>query len=400
MGIDGLNPFIKKYSPDALFTMALTKLSGKKIAIDANYWMYANLLIARQTIIGKTDVTVEEPDHHDITKEFLLKLISFILKWVNNNITPIFVFDGKNKPNEKSEVRQERNQEAKEKKDKIDLLYEQINSDILANSSELINSLRKELSSYNPFDKDMMDSFKSLLQSIGIPWLQADGDGEKLCASLCIEGKVAAAYSKDTDLLAYGCPLVIYGFTKGYHKDEFGQSITMLDCVRLDKVLEGLDISYQSFIDLCIMCGCDYNNHTHMPKYAAISSYKLLKPYKLINKIPKSNKYDVNCLNYKSCREIFKFSPSEFLIVEKYNIINNDDNNTNELEINLLAFKYSRDYLDIVGISDQLDKIYGTFQKFSGSSPGLIDELQLKPINLNFTYNRPLRLVIVDDDKL
>ena len=408
MGIKGLNNLIKKYSNDAFFTIPISKLKGKKIAIDAYGWMFANIIICRQKVINRTDVTLNELDENEIIKEFLLMLTTFILKWVNNSITPRFIFDGKNKPIEKDDVRKERSQTQKEKKDEIDSLYEKISSDILANQADLVSDLRKKLSSYNPVNKKIIEAFKSFLDCLGIPWSVAEGDAEQLCASLCIEGKVAAVFSNDTDSLAYGAPLVITGFTKGYHKDEVGRSITMLDCVRLDKCLDSLNVNYQTFLDLCIMCGCDFNNHTNMPRYAAINSYKLLLPYGSIDKIPLSPKYDITCLNHKRCREIFSYKSSDKLITidiindnnNNNNNINNNINNNNNInylssEINIKSYMNSRDHLIKVGIIDQLDKIYGTFQNFKGSCDGLIEELNFKQINMTCNYKKPLRLIIV-----
>lgn len=389
MGIKDLNNLLKRYSPDALFMMSISKLSGKKIAIDAFAWMFANLIICRKNVVNRTDVTVNEPDKKEIIKEFLSVLINFILKWINYDITPIFVFDGKNKPTEKDEVKEERYQIQKEKREKIDSLYEQISSDILVNNANLTVELRKALCNYNPIDKNVINAFQSLLDCIGIPWLQAEGDAEQLCASLCIEEKVAAVFSKDTDVLAFGCPLVIYGFSKGYHKDEFGRKTTMMDCARLDKCLEGLDITYQTFIDLCIMCGCDFNNHNNMVGHAALKSYKLLLPYKLIDKLPKSDKYNTDCLKYKRCREIFTFVSSEKLT------INNDINDNNILDIKSKAYLNSNDILNKFNLNDELDKIFGTFQKFKGSTSGLLEDLSLKQADFNFTYIYPLRLNII-----
>ena len=413
MGIKGLNDLIKKHSNDAFFIMELSKLKGKRVAIDAYGWMFANMIFCRKKVINRTDVTLHEIDKYELTKEFLLTITTFVLKWVNNGITPIFVFDGKNKPVEKNEVKEERYQKQREKKDKIDSLYESIQSDILANPASLVSDLREALSNYNPIDREIIESFKVLLDHLGVPWLQADGDAEQLCASLCIEGKVAAVFSNDTDTLAHGAPLVITGFSKGYHKNEFGRPTIMLDCVRLDKSLEALNMNYQTFLDLCIMCGCDYNNHTNMPGHGAIKSYKLLLPYGNIDKLPKSDKYNISCLNHKRCREIFGFKSSEQLTIDNTNNTNNTNDNTNNtnninnntdntndvtvinLDINKKCFITCQDYLNKVGIADQLEKIYGTFQNFTGSSPGLLEELQLKPINVICNYRKPLRLIMV-----
>ena len=407
MGIEKLNPLIKRHTDEAFFTLPITKLSGKRVAIDAFAWMYANMAIARKKIIDKMDVTLKEPDSFEIRKEWLVAGINFTLTWVNNNITPVFVFDGKNTPPEKLETKLIRRSDANAKKEKIQSLYSQINSDILSNSPSLITELRKALCNYVTLSPDDVDTFKTVLQHIGVPCIQADGDGEKLCSSLCVEGKVAAVFSTDTDNLAYGCPLVINCISKTYTYED-GKKIINLDCVRVDKALQGLNLSYSSFIDLCIMCGCDFN--THMPGIAAIKAHNLIKEYEFIHNLP--DKFDTTCLKYKRCREIFTYVKSEDLII-KYNHVSNEltsqlnelkitdfgiertENITNKcnelngknlsdlnsLDLNRNISILTRDYFENIGISDQLHKIVPTYQNFKSSTSGLVDELNLIPIN-------------------
>lgn len=382
MGIEGLNPFIKKKAPDAFFTLPISRLVGKKVAIDAYDWMYANMAISRKKVIAKTDVTTNEPDINEIRQDFLKAVLNFALKWINNNITPIFVFDGKKKPVEKDQIKAGRYEKQKEKRKKIDDIYLEMKGDVLENSNHLVDELRRALSNYLPVNSEDIDSFKSLLTNLGIPWLQAEGDAEPLCSSLCIEGKVAAVFSSDTDNLAYGCPLVIYNFSKGYHVDELGRKTLVMECMRIDKVLEGLNITYRTFVDLCIMCGCDFNGNTHMPGYAAIKSFNLLYQHKSIDKIPPSEKYDTSILNHKRCREIFTYISSDKIIVG--DIL---------LDLDKSKILSSNKYLEKIGLIDELEKIYGTFTKFSGSKDGLIEDLNLKPID----FSKPkLRIRIIN----
>lgn len=51
------------------------------------------------------------------------------------------------------------------------------------------------------------------------------------------------------DCLTFGCPILLRGFT---NKDE---PVTE---IKLDVALKELEMSMEEFIDLCILCGCDY----------------------------------------------------------------------------------------------------------------------------------------------
>jgi len=62
-------------------------------------------------------------------------------------------------------------------------------------------------------------------------------------------GKVYATATEDMDCLTFGCPILLRGFT---NKDE---PVTE---IKLDVALKELEMTIEEFIDLCILCGCDY----------------------------------------------------------------------------------------------------------------------------------------------
>lgn len=370
MGIKNLNKLIKRYAPDAMFVMSIDQLAGKRIAIDGNGWLYANLATVRKKVINKTDVTVQEPDPLEIRKELFNALINFIIGWLAYGITPIFVFDGKDTPVEKKEVREERQEKRANTRSKIDDLYEKIHQDPLLNNGKIIEDLRKELRNYLHITNEDFESMKTLIKSIGIPCFQAKGEGEKLCSAFCVEEQIAAVFSVDTDNLVYGCPLLITGYNSSYTYDEYNNRTPNLDCVRMDKVIEGLKMDYVTFVDLCIMCGCDFN--TNIPNYAAFKSYDLLIQYGSIEKLPQN--LDITCLRHQRCRDIFSFTTSKDLI-ENY-----EDNVT--LEINKDAMKTCRDYMFMIGMSSHINKFVNYYQTMVVCTSGLVDTLQLKKIDV------------------
>jgi flap endonuclease-1 len=117
---------------------------------------------------------------------------------------------------------------------------------------------------------------------------------------LAIEGKVEAVYSTDTDCLVYGCPYLITEFDKENRENLF------LCVISLQKTLENLDISFRTFVDLCIMCGCDFNQN--IPKIGPKRSYDLMKEYESIDSLPEQ--YDIEILEHVKCREIFQYEKS------------------------------------------------------------------------------------------
>lgn len=93
---------------------------------------------------------------------------------------------------------------------------------------------------------------KKLLTLMGIPYVDAPCEAEAQCASLVASGFCYGAGSEDMDSLTLGVPLLLrhlnYSESRG---------LPILE-IRLEKVLEGLKMTMDQFIDLCILLGCDY----------------------------------------------------------------------------------------------------------------------------------------------
>ena len=383
MGIKGVNKKAEECAPDAFFTMMITLLSGLRIAIDGNNWMYTNRATARKRVINKTDIALGQPDEHEIRREWFLMAINFVIGWLSHDITPVFCFDGK-APVEKDGTKAERQASRTAAKEKIDSFYEQLKGDVLAQPVDIMKQLRTSLLNYNFIPYEDFELFKMIIKGIGVPTLQARGDGEHLCSALCVDGKVAAVFSTDTDNLVYGCPLLITGFSTQSSYDENGFKVQHLDCVRLDRMLTGLKLKHEQFVDFCIMCGCDFN--TNMPQCAVGRSYPLIQQYGSIDNLPP--KYDTKCLNHHRCREIFKYVPNEELIVhapvipdepteEIYDFPVLPEEAVNPLNINKRAIATARDYLEMVGVSGQIERIILAYNNAVVGKDGHVQSLNL-----------------------
>lgn len=96
------------------------------------------------------------------------------------------------------------------------------------------------------------DDCKRLLSLMGVPWIQAPGEAEAECAALVRQGVVYAAGSEDMDTLTFGAGVLLRHLT-------FSEAKKMpITEIHLEKVLEGLGMTMDQFIDLCILLGCDY----------------------------------------------------------------------------------------------------------------------------------------------
>ncbi len=325
MGIKNFNPFLEKHCPQAFINLSYNSFKGKKIAVDSDNVFFKIKCRAYSAIVNSTDVCIHDPDSTEIFRLFLQYLHEEIEKYCKYGITLVFVFDGKY-IDEKSETQNKRKIAKEKTVNTANKCKEEIrNADLLERTSDMLKDLRKKMQNLGSgLSKSEKHFVISLLKSLGFPVLQATEEGEKLCAMLCIEGYVDAVYTRDTDVVAMGCPLTITEEAGWIYNKTTKNSEISLKCTIFKPILSSLNMEYNSFLDLCIMSGCDFNSN--IPKLAIGKSYKLLEVYKTIDKLPE--KYDTDILNYKKCREIFAYQKSEDICTHdiSVNICQNTEN--------------------------------------------------------------------------
>lgn len=109
---------------------------------------------------------------------------------------------------------------------------------------------------------DIVSDAKELLTLMGLPWVQAPGEGEAQTAYMASKGDVWGAASQDFDSLLYGAPrhirnLSITGRRKLPRKNVYIKIEPEL--LELAKVKRELGLNQSQLIDLGILVGTDYN---------------------------------------------------------------------------------------------------------------------------------------------
>lgn len=315
MGIKGLMAFLKKKCPEAHGTVSLSHFRGEKIAVDAMWWVFANLTTARNGVIAKTNVLYDEPDEGEIMSEWGKLMCYFLKPLIQNNITPVFVFDGKS-PVEKFETQEDRKKGANKYKDQLKAINDEIaNTDPLEISPALITKKKTIMKRIVPRVSSSRKAYiRGVLEDLGIPILDAVGEGERLCSALCAEGKVAAVISTDSDTLALGCTLLLNKKNGTILEEVDGcdekVSVTCYDYWSYPVILRDLGLSPKQFLDLCIMSGCDFNKNIY--RVGIAKSYKLLQKHGSFNSIGYGE--EAECINYERCVELMGHSDSKSLI--------------------------------------------------------------------------------------
>lgn len=381
MGISDFNKFISKFCNNANIYYPLSYFKGKKIAIDANNYLYSEWVSAYSKIVYITDVSMNEPDKNEVIKLWLNKSKIFIKRFLENGITPIFIFDGKYHI-KKKETQNKRNEDKIKVREKIKEIRKNINDiDILERTTLMLDNLRKYMCRDTYPSNEEYEIMKTVLNSIGIPVIQALWESEQLCSILCRENKVDAVYSTDTDNMLYGCPILLTGFTKGMKNEKTNEIEIHFSSVILNKILESCKLSFESFVDLCIMFGCDYNKN--IPKIGFNKAYTLIMEYKNIDKLPENYgkiKLDKTYLDHEWCRQWFSYKSSSTLYEDNINL----DIDKNKL------IECARDILEIYNIQDWLIDFSNLYSKFNQTNDRI---LMYKPPISN------VKLIIKTDNK-
>lgn len=268
MGIRGLTSLIKKYVPNAIKVRPFNYFNGSVIAIDTSILLY------------KFSYSNSNPNSH--INGFLHKCLSYI----KHGIIPVFILDGKPPP-EKNCVILKRSKQKK----KIEMRIKEMSSSSLENLMN-IQKLNKQIINVTT---EHRKEAKELLSILGFCVINSPGEAESICASLQKNGIVDFTYSDDTDALVLGCKKVLRSNTN-----------TSFDEIDLDTILCGLDLNVNEFIDLCILCGCDYCST--IPKLNYTTAYELILKHKNIETILDNIKDTYNIpvnFDYNKARCIF-----------------------------------------------------------------------------------------------
>ena len=410
MGIDNLNGLLREKCPQVFVQRLLTDFTGKAIAIDGNGWFYKLMSVQHRRNVNATDISLADPNREVTVKASHAAALESLIVFLSYGITPFVIFDGKH-PASKLKTQTDRRTKKEEAYQKLDVLRQDFaKMDLLARDGKRIEEMRKLLCQCNSVSKTEFEYFRGLLKAIGIPCIQAEGEAEELCSCFCRQGKVAAVFSTDTDNLVYGCPCIINEFSDYYYDSATHTKIHTVTTVGIVNVLKGLNMSYSSFVDLCIMLGCDYNGN--IPQIGMTRAFSIISKFGSIDRIPrhpsnpnlilpeacqcrlpKTNEYDITILNAEECRSLFRPRPIE----EAIGVFPEDKNKSDKsspLEVPRDLPENARDALTMADLSRYIPRLATLYRQ-------LPKPAQHEPIDLSncldLKVKPKLRLSIVSD---
>lgn len=305
------------------------KKNKKAIIVAIDFWLYA----------------------HKFTYSYGNMIIGFwnqIIKLLSHKIIPLYIYDGR-PPYEKDSVIQQRQRKRTNLEIKLNNICNELIEKKLdpTNLEQLENEKTRLKKSIIYIKKSDINVIKDFFDILHIPYLIANGEADALCARLFKEGYITACLSDDMDMLAIGC-----GRTIKFQDNK----ILEFD---LDYILTKLDISYDQFVEMCLLFGCDYIKPSF--KLENSDSYNLIKTYGSIESIlDNANHVNLNRQNekcksfingYQNAKKLLIFSSSQEKIPNNFNPIIDK-----ELD-SFIVLQYLKTYGNIDYVTENMKKI-------------------------------------------
>ena len=209
-------------------------LEGRSVSIDAFNTLYQFLSTIRQR-----DGRPLSDENGNITSH-LSGILYRNSSMVEKDIKPIYVFDGTSSEL-KSETQEQRRQIRNE--------AEQIYKEALAQGDT--EKARKYAMRSSKLSSEIIESSKKLLTVMGIPYVEAKGEGEAQAAYLVSKGDAYAVASQDYDCLLFGAKRVVRNLA-------VSSNLGSLEYYELSDVLHQLNVSREELIDMGILIGTDF----------------------------------------------------------------------------------------------------------------------------------------------
>jgi flap endonuclease-1 len=221
-------------------------LRGKVLAVDSNNMLYQFLSLIRTP----DGVSLKDPQGR--TTSHLAGLLFRSTKlMLDYNLKFVFVFDGQPHPLKARVLAERRAIREKARAEWSEALRRH---DLQTAWSKAVMMSK--------LDQPMIEDAKRLLSLIGVPYVQAPGEGEAQAAYMASHGNVWAASSRDYDSILFGSPRVVRYLTISGREFLPSKGISRPlkpELIELSSFLGYHGITREQLVDLAILIGTDFN---------------------------------------------------------------------------------------------------------------------------------------------
>jgi exonuclease-1 len=227
MGIVALLPQLRSITK----RVHIEHYRGKTVAVDGYVLLHRGAYAcARELVEG-------EPTENYIT--YCLNRVDLLLK---HGVIPCIIFDGGPLPN-KFDEETTRQRSREENRERAQTLWRQ------GNRVAALEAYQKAVD----VTPEMAHCVILALKQRGVRFIVAPYEADAQMAYLALNGFVDAVITEDSDLLTYGCPVVLFKLDYGGEVDE----ISLADLPHC-RELSFTGWSHDLFQQMCVMAGCDF----------------------------------------------------------------------------------------------------------------------------------------------
>ena len=267
----------------------LEAFSTKVIAIDAYNAIYQFLASIR----GPDGLQLM--DSQGRVTSHLSGLLYRNVNFLSLGIKPVYVFDGKAPSLKAAEI-----QRRKQIKKDATIKYEK------AIAEGNLEDARKFAQQTTSMRDGMVKESKKLLECFGIPYIDAQSEGEATAAHLTNTGQAYASASQDYDSILCGAKRLVRNFTNSGRR-RIPNSNTYIDVVpeviQTQKVLDALGLTREELIDIGILIGTDFNPNG-FERIGPKTAIKMIRKHSRLEDIPQIQE-QLQRIDFQQIREIF-----------------------------------------------------------------------------------------------
>jgi|HubBroStandDraft_1064217.scaffolds.fasta_scaffold17104_5 flap endonuclease-1 len=214
-------------------------LAGRTMAVDGYNAAYQFLATIRQ----RDGQLFSDPDGR--VTSHLMGAFYRTTSLLQQGVLPVWVFDGKPPDRKAGTIRQRI-----AAKEKAESQYQE------ALAAGDLETARRKAAQTSRLTRPMVEELVQLLSGMGIPTVQAPGEGEAQAAVMAAKGVVWASASEDYDTLLFGAPRLVRGLAAR------GRSGTSPGAQFVDRaeLLAHLGIDGDELIAIGVIVGSDFND--------------------------------------------------------------------------------------------------------------------------------------------
>ena len=246
-------------------------LEGRAVSIDAFNTLYQFLSTIRQR-----DGQPLQDENGNITSH-LSGILYRNSAMVEKGIKPIYVFDGIS-----SELKAETQAKRRQVRQESEKIYKE------ALKKGQTEKARKYAMRSSKLSFEIIESSKKLLTLMGIPYVDAKGEGEAQAAYLVSKGDAYAVASQDYDCLLFAAKRVVRNLA-------INSNLGNIEFYELKNVLSQLKVTQEQLIDMGILIGTDFSQG--LKGVGAKTALKLAHSGKLqdkLNELQNQSDHDIN----------------------------------------------------------------------------------------------------------